>query len=147
MEGLSDEVIEKVLGALRGKLDPEELKRIELAMRGVDDREIGAEDDDMPENGITKFRRAEEETKGVLTAADCLACDSAEGIYKKALRRLGVDPSGIHGGAVTLRAVFRATQRSRTMGRTVAMDAASAQSLADRFPHAAKIRNNTGFMG
>lgn len=69
-----------------------------------------------------------------------LAQDSADAVYRLALETVGVDIKGVHPSAY--RAVLLAQPKpdGRTPPAKLAMDAASAKTLADRFPHLAAVR-------
>ena len=71
-----------------------------------------------------------------------IAQDSAEEVYRAALATLGVDIAGVHASAY--RAILEAqpkpgTQRALDHGR-LALDSASMKSFAERYPHAAAIK-------
>jgi 8-oxo-dGTP pyrophosphatase MutT (NUDIX family) len=69
-----------------------------------------------------------------------IACDSADQVYKKALKHLGVKTKGIDPSAYpTLLAMQPKAGESRKIETKPAMDATSAKSYADRFPDAVRI--------
>jgi 8-oxo-dGTP pyrophosphatase MutT (NUDIX family) len=70
------------------------------------------------------------------------AFDSAEGVYQAALGVLGVADADKITGIPALKAVLAAHQSRNTVAAkpSMATDAATQKSLAERFPHAAKIK-------
>jgi 8-oxo-dGTP pyrophosphatase MutT (NUDIX family) len=67
-----------------------------------------------------------------------IACDSADAVYEHALKALNVDIKGVHPSAYP--AVLKAQPKpGDSKKQTMAMDAASAKSFADRFPSAGRI--------
>jgi uncharacterized protein len=71
-----------------------------------------------------------------------IAQDSADEVYRAALATLGIDIGGIHPSA--FRAILEAQPKpgtQRALGRGLpALDSASAKSFAERYPHAAAIK-------
>ena len=131
---MDDATIQKILQFCRQRgIAPDDVKELELMLYNP-----GGEVD---RNNTREMQRAEAESRGVLTAEDCLACDSADGIRRLALRRMGVGTAGMNGAALS--AVLQATKQARrSAGRPmieVAMDAAAMRSFEERFPNAARI--------
>ena len=67
-----------------------------------------------------------------------IAQDSADEVYRAALATLGVDIGGIHPSA--FRAILEAQPKPGTQRARVALDSASVKSFAERYPHAAAIK-------
>lgn len=67
-----------------------------------------------------------------------IAQDSADEVYRAALATLGVDIGGIHPSA--FRAILEAQPKAGTQRARVALDSASVKSFAERYPHAAAIK-------
>jgi hypothetical protein len=68
-----------------------------------------------------------------------IACDSADGVYKAALKALGVKIDGVHPSAY--RAILEAqpVPGSNPQPARVALDAAAAKSFSERFPSLERI--------
>lgn len=138
------DTIKRVIRFVKGKLSDDDLRELEELMNGNADFATPAS-----LAGIRELQEAQTATRGVLGAHDSMAFDSAGKTYKAALRVMGVDTAGISNGAA-LRQIFDATRRARRSRGVplvpMAMDSAAASDLARRYPHAAKIKNNVGFM-
>ncbi len=67
-----------------------------------------------------------------------LAQDSAEDVYRAALDMLGVSVAAIHPSAY--RAILEAQPKPGNSRPRVAMDSAALKSFAERYPHAASVR-------
>jgi hypothetical protein len=67
-----------------------------------------------------------------------LAQDSADAVYRAALTTLGIQLDGIHPSA--FRAILEAQPKPGLQRARVAMDAASMKSFAERYPHAATVK-------
>lgn len=72
-----------------------------------------------------------------------MAYDSAEDVHRAAAKALGIKVDGKHPDALLdiIQAQPRPGDRPQNDNSGLALDAAQEKSLADRFPHAAKIRN------
>ncbi len=67
-----------------------------------------------------------------------LAQDSAEGVYRAALDMLGVNVAAIHPSAY--RAILEAQPKPGMQRSRVAMDSVAMKSFAERYPHAASVK-------
>lgn len=82
------------------------------------------------------IREAEEAVRPLVGTV--VAMDSAEAVYRFALDSLGIDAKGIHASALPAM-VKLAADRKPAKNTRVAMDSASADDFAKRFPTATKI--------
>ena len=142
--GVGD-VVSQIINYLKskGKLDDNDMAELSEIL-GSNTADEGSEKQKSLINGLQELDQAKKETSAVTgTSGDNYAHDSAAAVYRHALKVMGVNPQGVFDTA-GLRTLFRVTRdRRRESGAPMlAMDAQSAMTLAERFPHAAKIRNH-----
>lgn len=154
--------VSRVIEALRGKLNPEDLAEIIKLLTDGDD--IAADDpppwpgtprppsdprhpsiypgrttmDSTTRRAVRALQAVQAAQQDVAPTVGHIAADSAEGVYLEALRRMGHRTAGLH--PTGAKPIFEALRsRRRQGGAYVSMDAASEKSYAERFPHAARI--------
>ena len=79
------------------------------------------------------------ETRDVMSAQDCLACDSAPAVYYQALRRMGVSTAGLTNGAYRDAFLANRNRRRASGSALLAADSAAERRLEERFPGMARI--------
>lgn len=132
---LSEGDIETILTFARERLSPAAVQKLlQLIEQGQDTEE------DFSPGEAQKRQQATAETRDVMSAMDCLACDGAAGIYRQALRRMGM-PQRTGMASDSLRAIFvahRDSRRSKGLSLRVT-DLAADERIDARFPHLAHI--------
>jgi hypothetical protein len=138
------DVLNQVINYLKnkGKLDDNDLSELSEIIGSNKTMDDGSEPHQSIINGLQQLDQARKETASVTggTNGDNYAHDTAAKVYRHALGLMGVDPKGVFDTA-GLRTLFRTVKdrRHASGAPMLAMDQRSADSLAERFPHAAKI--------
>lgn len=124
------------------KAEDEESDKDETVSKKAMDRAIASRvkiaQDEIRRN-MRELREAEEDVRpyvGKLAQAH----DSAEGVYRTALKALNVNVDGVHPSALKVILHSQPKPNSNIKTAAVAMDSASAKEFAERFPHANRLK-------
>jgi len=141
----------KLLSYLETKLSDRDYMEAERLIRAIDDdaepmqamdgRRSFAMDSRHAGRIVADRECALQECEAVVPRSILIACDSAEAVFRTALRHMGVPAGGLHASA--LATMFRTVRRGQHGGSPaarVAMDAAGAKSFYERFPEAQRIK-------
>ncbi len=85
---------------------------------------------------MQKIRAAEAAVEPIV--GPVIGMDSASGVYREALKRLGQPTNGVHPTA--LRLVFETACRRRGAGISMAVDSKAANGFAKRYPNAVPFK-------
>lgn len=105
-------------------------KAIERQVKDVEDR---------VRKNMRELREAEEDVRPYVGKL-AMAHDSAEGVYRTALKALNVNIDGVHPSALKVILHSQPKPNSNVKTAAVAMDSASAKEFAERFPHANRLK-------
>lgn len=138
--GRDTATMQSLIAFLKTKLSKEDLTRVQEIMGNNN----GDDMSEMEMAGLQALEQALTETEGtgVTTTG---ANDTARSVYCRALTRMGLDGNALRNLPFRrLRAEFLRLRNQRVINNEpldrMAMDSASAKSLAERFPHAATIK-------
>jgi len=142
----------KLLSFLENRLSAEAYLEAETLIRAIDEdagpmqgamdqRRSFAMDSRHPGRIVADRECALQECEAVVPRSILIACDSAESVFRTALKHMGVQAGSLHASALPV--MFRTARRSQHGGSPaarVAMDGAASKSFFDRFPEAARIK-------